>query len=301
MSSLFRRHGHSLLELVVVIAVISLLGALSLSAVQRVRVASVRTQCQNNLRQLGLGLHGYHDARHALPPGWTSENGPERQDGYSYLGWTARILPHIEQQNLWQRIEQAYSVSPSGSVWAEPHPAITATAVPLFACPADGRVRTAQPLSAGHPVSFTSYLGVSDHRPNRYTGVLFQDSAVRLTDITDGASQTLMIGERPPAADHRFGWWYRGWGQRQEGSAEMILSVRETNRMSDYPTCPAGPYQFTPGKFDNQCDMFHFWSPHPGGAKFAFADGSVRFLRYEADSIIPALATRAGGEIVEIP
>jgi len=295
------RAGYSLLELVVVISVIALLGALILSAVQRARVAAARTQCQNNLRQLGLGLHGYHDARHSLPPGWTSENWPERPDGYSYLGWTARILPYIERQNLWQQIEQAYKVSPGSWVWAEPHPAITATVVSLFDCPSDDRVRTSQPLSTGHPVAFTSYLGVSDDRPNRYTGVLFQDSAVRLTDITDGTSHTLMIGERPPSADHRFGWWYRGWGQRQEGSAEMILSVRETNRVSDYPSCPVGPYHFTPGKFDNQCDMFHYWSPHPGGANFAFADGSVRFLRYEADPIMPALATRAGGETVNIP
>ncbi len=290
--------GFSLIELLVVIAIIGVLIGLTLSGVQKVRGASARTQCANQMRQLALGLHGYHDARGALPPGWTSEVGPERRDQYAFVGWTARILPNIEQQNLWQQIEQAFKTAPGGGVWNSPHPTIIATPVALFGCPADDRTRTPRPLPGGRQAATTSYLGISDHRPYRYTGMLFIDSAVKLADTTDGTSSTLLIGERPPSADDRFGWWYRGWGQLQEGSAEMILSVRETNRSGDYASCPTGPYYFMPGAFNHQCDMFHFWSPHTGGANFAFADGSVRFLRYSANDILPALATRAGGETV---
>ena len=85
-------------------------------------------------------------------------------------------------------------------------------------------------------------------------------------------------------------------------TAEMILGVREPNPLPIVSGSPCGPgnYPFRSSKFSDQCGMFHFWSPHPGGANFAFADGSVRFLRYEANDIMPALATRAGGEIVSL-
>jgi prepilin-type processing-associated H-X9-DG protein len=78
----------------------------------------------------------------------------------------------------------------------------------------------------------------------------------------------------------------------------MLLGVRERNVLGTRYPCPPGPYEFGPGRFDNQCDMFHFWSPHPGGANFLFADGSVRLIRYTARDVMPALATRAGGEVV---
>jgi prepilin-type processing-associated H-X9-DG protein len=121
-----------------------------------------------------------------------------------------------------------------------------------------------------------------------------------LAGIRDGASQTIMVGERPPSTDLEFGWWYAGSGQSQlSGSGDMVLGVRELNKR--IPSCDAGPYSFTPGRLDNQCDMFHFWSLHSGGAHFLMADGSVHFLRYDADPIMPALASRNGGEIVSLP
>ena len=77
----------------------------------------------------------------------------------------------------------------------------------------------------------------------------------------------------------------------------MIMGVRETNLQNQYAQdCPVGPYRYGPGQFENMCDVFHYWSPHPGGANFAFCDGSVKFLSYDADAILPALASRAGRE-----
>jgi len=81
----------------------------------------------------------------------------------------------------------------------------------------------------------------------------------------------------------------------------MNLGVRERNFSPDYEACPPGPYTFVRGDLKNPCDTFHYWSLHPGGANFAFADGSVRFLSYSAHAILPALSTRAGGESVAIP
>jgi prepilin-type processing-associated H-X9-DG protein len=112
-----------------------------------------------------------------------------------------------------------------------------------------------------------------------------------------------VAGERPPSADFWYGWWYAGFGQAGTGSGDMLLGVRERNRGGYIYTyfCAPGPYSFSPGRFDNQCDLFHFWSPHPGGAHFLFGDGSARFLGYAADPILPALATRAGGEVAALP
>src|SRR5262249_51159207 len=124
----------------------------------------------------------------------------------------------------------------------------------------------------------------------------------RLADIHDGISNTLLAGERPPSADHNLGWWYAGWGQNRDGSAESVLGVNEMNTYSwTQGRCPPGPYEFQPGAVNNMCDAFHFWSLHSGGANFVLCDGSVHFLTYSAAPVMPALATRAGGEVVTIP
>lgn len=146
----------------------------------------------------------------------------------------------------------------------------------------------------------TSYLGVLGRNGFRNDGALFADSKVTFADIRDGQSNTILIGERPPSSDFRIGWWYRGWGASKDGIGEMILGVRERNFSADYKACPPGPYSFVRGDLKNPCDTFHFWSLHPGGANFAFADGSVRFLSYSADAILPALSTCAGGESAAI-
>ncbi len=151
-------------------------------------------------------------------------------------------------------------------------------------------------------VALTSYLGVSGKDLTTNDGILFRDSQLRLADVTDGTSNTLLAGERPPSADFQYGWWYAGIGQRYTGSADMILGVEEQIKLViTAGSCPPGTYYFGPGTVSNQCDMFHYWSLHPGGAHFLIADGSVRFLSYSAAPLLRALASRAGGEAVQLP
>ena len=288
------RSGYTLIEVLVAIGILALIIALLLSAIQKTREAAARAKCQNNLRQIVLALHSWHDSYGCFPPGLSVEadNGM-----YPYLGWTGRILPQIEQAPLWEEIVIALAEDPAFSS-LPPHAAIQQVPIAIYTCPSDGRLPG--PNYVGLSLyAFTSYLGVEGINQNIRGGCLYLDSVVHIVDISDGTSQTLLVGERPPSADLVFGWWYRGMGQDRNGSGDMVLGARELNTYET--SCPPGPYNFMPGKFDNQCDLFHFWSPHPGGANFAFADGSVHFLNYNMDSVMPALATCAGGEVVSLP
>jgi prepilin-type processing-associated H-X9-DG protein len=297
MNKFLRDRAFTLVEALVVIAITAILIGLLLPAVQKVRSTAARLQCQNNLKQLGLALHQYHDRAGRLPSGLSVQ---EDRGQYPFLGWTARILPEIEQGNLWANVQTSFASDPSPLVFYGhvPHHRLLGTPVLLFTCPSDPRLPGPVPGTYGL-LAFTSYLGVEGISQSTNDGMLFVDSRIGLTDVTDGTSNTLLVGERPPSTDFRFGWWYRGWGQSQDGSAEMLLGARERNLVVS--SCPRTPYSFTAGRLTDQCAMFHFWSLHPGGANFLFADGSVRFLAYSADPILPALSTRAGGETVEIP
>jgi prepilin-type processing-associated H-X9-DG protein len=173
--------------------------------------------------------------------------------------------------------------------------------VPVLACPADPRVPgPGQAQISKEWIAFTSYLGVSGRDYASLDGVLYRDSRVSLNDVSDGTSNTLILGERPPSANLQYGWWYAGIGQAWTGSADLILGVREQNLLAVTQGSPCGPgaYPYSEGSFNDPCAMFHFWSPHGGGANFAFADGSVRFLSYAAAALMPAIASRAGGEAV---
>ena len=291
------RNGFSLLELLVVIAIIGVLMALTVPAVQRARDAVARTQCSNNLRQVGIALHNWEAVNKRFPPGVSYRNG---QDPFPFMSWNARLLPFIEQEALWRATVDAYRITKNFTN-NPPHVGFS-TVLPLYACPADPRS-----LLLGGPnarfAAFTSYFGVEGTDQFLNDGTLFLDSRIRLNDISDGASNTLLAGERPvSSADDRVGWWYAGTGQNRNGSADMVLGVREVRfGVLDYG-CVRGPYHFGPGQTANPCDLLHFWSLHAGGgANFLFADGAVRFISYAADPIMPALATRAGNETVNFP
>jgi prepilin-type N-terminal cleavage/methylation domain-containing protein len=285
--------GFTLIELLVVIAVIAILIGLLLPAVQKARDAAARTKCLNNLRQIGLALHGYEQTRQGLPPGVQVAAAPDRM----YLSsWLTQLLPFVEQAPLWQTTQDAYRQNPSP--FANPPHLGLATVVPLFTCPSDDRVSSPQTsLRTNNRIALTSYLGVIGRDLVSKDGVLYADSRTRFAEITDGLSNTVAAGERPPSTDFQFGWWYAGAGQVFTGSCDMILGVREVNALPVVPgSCPPGAYAFGPGRFSNQCDMFHFWSPHVGGGHFLLADGAVRFLGYDAADLLIPLSTRAGGE-----
>jgi prepilin-type N-terminal cleavage/methylation domain-containing protein/prepilin-type processing-associated H-X9-DG protein len=294
-----RRDAFTLIELLVSIAIIGILIALMLPAIQRIRDSAARMECSNNLKQLGLALHQYHDLNKTFPPGmrWQKGKDPQR-----LASWMSQILPYLEQQALWTATQNAYRLSPSPRN-NPPHIGL-ATVIPVFVCPADGR--GSQPQFAPKDnvyVALTSYLGVEGESVEKLDGILFRDSRIRIADVTDGTSNTLLVGERPPSADFQFGWWYAGAGQRLTGSCDSVLGVREKNLLRvTAGSCPPGNYSFGPGSIGDQCDMYHFWSPHVGGGShFLFADGGVRFLRYDAAPIMPALASRAGGETAQFP
>jgi prepilin-type N-terminal cleavage/methylation domain-containing protein/prepilin-type processing-associated H-X9-DG protein len=346
MRHLVRRSAFTLIELLVVIAIIAVLMGLLLPAVQRVREAANRIKCANNLKQLGLALHMYHDAEGSFPPGVSTNF-----SSTWHWSWLARILPYIEQQNVWnQAVAFAndpksppvswYLPTPKGTPgfanwspwggWELGHPEIPqnpmiGVVIDTYVCPSDIQPRVVTAMVMGYPLTqaVTHYQGISGMNYKTHDGVLSANTLVRFTDITDGSSNTLMAGERSESKTLHFGYYFSGCGQLdttlpagddQRGSGDVVLGVRELNsRQNDDVVldnkCPAGPYHFVApnqirdaqGNVQEACDQFHYWSWHPGGANFVFADGSVRFLSYATDDIMAALGTRAGGEAPSVP
>jgi prepilin-type N-terminal cleavage/methylation domain-containing protein/prepilin-type processing-associated H-X9-DG protein len=289
-----KRCGFTLIETLVVIAIVAVLAGLLLPAIQRVRDVGYRAKCSNQVKQLGLALQSCHANEGYFPAGVRGKNTPQ-----PFVSWITPILPYVDQQALWQKSKSAFS---QDRVFFHnpPHVALD-TVLSVLNCPADGRGATPQRVVYGYDVALTSYLGVSGTDTDAENGMLYLDSRVSAKDVVDGLSNTLMLGERPPSANLLLGWWYAGTGPDYRGTGDMILGVREFGGMTFQVGCPYEVGSFSPGSINNTCDSHHFWSLHFGGANFGFADGSVRFLAYSADHLMPALATRAGGEVVAVP
>jgi prepilin-type N-terminal cleavage/methylation domain-containing protein/prepilin-type processing-associated H-X9-DG protein len=326
-----RRKGFTLIELLVVIAIIAILIGLLVPAVQKVREAAARTTCVNNLKQVGLALHNYHDQNKAFPPSMNDVNissQAQAKQTWWYCSWIARITPFLEQSPVYNTIQPEYNryyypwgSAPTGAL--APHIGL-GTAMPILKCPSDPRdslvVTGTALLGFQATVAFTGLLANHGTNSRAFDGVIYYKSKVKLVSITDGTSNTLLVGERPPSADFDFGWWYAGAGYylpsespAQVGAGDITMGAREVNYVTALNTqpfnlisgqvlnCPPTAVNFQPGSINNGCDQVHWWSWHPGGANFVFADGSVHFLTYSADSVMPALVTRAGGEVFQMP
>ncbi len=179
------RRAFTLIELLVVLAVIAVLIGLLLPAVQRVREAANRLVCRNNLRQIGLALHMYHDRMGCLPPGYSSVVGRDGRDLGPGWGWAAFLLADLEQDNLQRQIvfsrDIGDPVNAAARVWS----------LAIFQCPSDERISTF--TTAGRPVEVAhcNYVAVFGPR-----GPFFRNSRTRLQDLVDGTSNTGLVGER---------------------------------------------------------------------------------------------------------
>lgn len=265
-----RQRGFTLVELLVVIAIIAVLISLLVPAVQKIRTAASRTQCQNNMKQIGLALHHYHDQTGFLPKA--------HGDG----SWMVRILPYIEEDN---RLKD--------TVFRD-------DIVKLYVCPSDPRGGTIYNNNWG----CTSYLAVVGRDSGTNDGMMDDSKFLKLTDVPDGPAATLMVGERPPSANLFWGWY------AFTAYSDVALGLRNTTRRYTYSTgSTTGPGALTcanfipglygPGDVKNYCDTDHFWSCHEGGGNWIFGDASIHFISYSASLIMPDLSTRAGGEIVD--
>lgn len=292
MAAACRRRGVTLIEVLVALGVMSLLLGLILPAILRAREMSDRVACQSNLRQIALALTLYHLDHGALPPGRTPVSPPVEWHG---LSWMVHILPYLDMRQEHDEARAACLITPA--TFSSPPHVVAEKVVPLYVCPLDSRLRSPQLNLDGELVGLSSYLGVAGG--TKFDGLLgLPGRGISFDEAFDGLSFTLLVGERPPPDTFGSGQWYgavaRLGGDPLAGPFRGWLM----QALGGPPDPCGGPVGFGPGRTDNPCDRWHFWSLHPGGANFAFADGSVRFMPYGAKAIMPALATRDGGEII---
>jgi prepilin-type N-terminal cleavage/methylation domain-containing protein len=287
------RLAFTLIELLVVIAIIALLIGLLLPAVQKVREAAARIRCANNLKQIGLALHGYHDANGCFPPGYRDPR-PDAQPGPGW-GWSVFLLPFVEQTNLHAQIDPEHTVFGNGADVTVPTPQ-TLTPLAVFRCPSD----PGPPVNANYDGHATaSYRAVAWSRPKtgigakglmitdiaNPTGVLYRNSRTRIADVSDGLSNTIFVAE--VCLDDRRDKWGGIWaGSNRKDQFGLWISGVIWG-IDEGPLRLNGP------------DKWGFCSPHPGTVGALLGDGSVRFVRDSIDPKVPAdMASRAGGEVV---
>ncbi len=308
MSVLKRKNwAFTLVELLVVIAIIGILVALLLPAIQAAREAARRTECNNNLKQLGLGLQNYHDTYKRFPIGSSNQYGSNiwsagRQRKGSVL---VKLLPFIEEKGLYDPLLQDGDVN--AQIYAlNPRPQIDA-----YRCPSDPYENTGAPptnyaksmgsqaMSGRGCTQYNGHLnGPTGHGStnsgNNISGIFSRYSwSAKLADVTDGTSTTIIMGEiLPKCGDHHRGGWFN--------PNALWTSTRGP---INFPTCPGEPPGFGGA---NGCNADGNWqtsqgfkSKHPGGAQFVFCDGSVHFLNESIDyTTYQRLGCRRDGESV---
>lgn len=269
-----RVKGFTLIELLVVLAIIGVLVALLLPAVQQAREAARRTSCKSQMRQLALALHNYHEAHSILPPG-SIVFGPSFMT-LSGWGWSAMVLPYYDQAALYSRINFNYGTAVGGNR------AIIGSPLPFLQCPSDTQPGQIPVQIPGHPdaiVATGNYVGSE--------GVLRAMSDTRLSAVTDGLSQTLLVGERTfQPSLNGYCAYTSGWcGIISESDIYIFDST-------PYVAAVASQRLNSPGSTA-------FSSRHLGGVYFALCDGSARFVSENIDAqVFQSLGTPSGGEVI---
>jgi prepilin-type N-terminal cleavage/methylation domain-containing protein/prepilin-type processing-associated H-X9-DG protein len=319
-----RRTAFTLIELLVVIAIIAVLIGLLLPAVQKVREAAGRISCRNNLKQIGLAMHGYHDTRGKLPPAysWLKPGSPPPppqpipppgfrahdipppqhyiEPNWPGWGWAAHILSFVEQDAIFKQID--FSQSTVGP-WVA-----TVRAMPLavYTCPSDQQTgvytvldQLNRPLVTAATNSYSACYGTAgfmNQVPDGGDGVLYRASETRIKDISDGTSTTFLVGEK--GAFFTQAPWVGALAAgtiRTTPGAYVYKSV--IHPASSMPMARIGVKPLN----DPYCEPYEFFSPHPGVVNFLFCDGSVRGVVTTTDvDTLRALATRAGNETISL-
>jgi prepilin-type N-terminal cleavage/methylation domain-containing protein len=281
----------TLIELLVVIAIIAILIGLLLPAVQKVREAAARTKCTNNLKQIGLGLHAHENTTGRLPPARGELQSPTQQTTFTvYGGWMCSILPYIEQDALRKSL-----ITPNFSTgfYANMNRPVT-----TFLCPSEPRGAPSPPAGTGN---VTHYVGVNGNdsssgaQINGPTNGIFDTNGLGLplVQVTDGTSNTLMVGERPSSKDQYWGWWVGS-------DFDTFISVNHAYAFDSGCVFP-GRFRPEPLGSNAPCNggTNHFWSYHVGGGNWLLGDGSVRFIAYAVDvNTILYMGSRNGNEVV---
>jgi prepilin-type N-terminal cleavage/methylation domain-containing protein/prepilin-type processing-associated H-X9-DG protein len=283
------RRGFTLVELLVVIAIIGILIALLLPAVQAAREAARRSQCLNNLVQIGIALHQYEGAYEVFPPGVVNAKGPIRSEPVGYhMSWLVQMLPFIEDGTTFRHVN--FSVG----VYDAKNEAVRKVTRPYMLCPSDAGFGFGRDRNIGS----NSYAGCHHHVEAPIDavnqGVLFLNSRISTRDIPDGSIFTLLVGEKV-LGEADLGWMsgtratLRNTGTFINHTIEPGTRERHFGRPEEQQPRTADP-MYVGG--------FGAW--HPGGSNFALVDGSVRFLSETIDqSLYESLGNRADGKLME--
>lgn len=278
-----RSRAFTLVELLVVIAIIGILVGLLLPAVQSAREAARRAQCMNNISQLGLAMHNHEFAREHLPAGVINADGPIRNEAVGqHVSWTVQLLPYLEQTNVYNHFDQKAGTYAAVNLDARKQH------LPTFICPSFPYDYQGSGNQEG--LGQSNYAGCyhDSEAPidESNNGTLFLNSHLRIGDIRDGSSQTILIGEIDPGRSSL------GWASgtratlRNTGSFRAPVTNEPIGESSN--AFPVGT--LTVGGFG---------SYHTGGANFIFADGSVHFLGTSIDpQLLRKLGNRADGELL---